>query len=523
MANPFDEQPSPGANPFAEDSDSHAAVVDAGHNPFDEDVFGPSRSMAAMAARDDSNEFNAAAVAELTSVAVSFAVNPFADDAQVRASQAQQELQRMLASADYSDAASPELAAKLASAIEAPSRESLLASSFAAERASYQSQIRMLKMRVRDLESQLGIGVFGSTVSAEERSYSEAILSLTRGRPAALDQFRTREQKERLLAAALASLDGSTVIAVMLYLRASLSSEMLLELVRAYPDSVGFVRSYYLAHGWLAELAELLFASGRFKEAAMMQLSYANQATRPPRERYEALRRCLPHFEGQGAALAWELGMLREHLVLVERQLHVDDADRRAAASGSVQIFQRYPPRTTAHRSVCFTLQYLYFYHRTAPADSALAPASLAKLCAVSEKRALWQELYAVCKLGDWAALKLAGETVKKTGFLGMTGAPKRVPKSVIGFEPFASLASRYGAPPNVVEYFVGLIDDPTLRLKVGARLEAWNAVLDACVLLKSRMRVEQLRAHVLAKYGPVAAVLLLDRIDAALARMPPA
>ncbi|KNC55712.1 uncharacterized protein AMSG_11170 [Thecamonas trahens ATCC 50062] len=417
-----------------------------------------------------------------------------------------------------------------------------------ADLSARDATITALRTRLRSASSRSASSRSASSRSASSRSASSrsassrsasasaatpnpvpaAVAAVLAGAPLALRALPSPAAKAALLTALADRCAGHAVIDVLAGERASLTAAAFYDMLAAAPAAV----PYYLAH---------LRAVGAYPE-----LIAATRALLPPPASAWALLRAalaappdrrLPALEAAAKAAADPAaresprGFLRSsiaaQIALLRIQAKVQKMDAAAAAgSNPPPILLRFPPRPLLGRSVYATAHYLLFYHRAAPDDSVASPRALAAALALSPAAYMRKSALAAAQIGDWELLRSlawAGadyHAARKALAKNPAKARRRKPKSVIGWEPFVAAAVAHDAPPDLVDYFLGLIADPEARIKLATRCKHWAVVARTLESLADLHRLRQLRAFIIRKHGRFGDVRLLDLVDGALARL---
>uniref|UniRef100_A0A0N5AJU2 Vps16_C domain-containing protein n=1 Tax=Syphacia muris TaxID=451379 RepID=A0A0N5AJU2_9BILA len=227
---------------------------------------------------------------------------------------------------------------------------------------------------------------------------------LRNGEPVSLDLYRSHLQKMNLLEAALSSLDGNAIIAVVLFLKRSMSESLFYDVLLRNPIAT----DHYLAvlkqtnqfETLITALSYSLSALGRFEDASMVEYSVACRQHTPEQKVYQLKKSLSNSFSNP--ALADEAKIVNEYIDLLERQIPVEAADEKAISSGSNEFVKFPKQHSLIDEPLYKTLFYCCLYHYDLPMNVLSSPLSLKELFQVNEKQFAWISISALSKLERW-------------------------------------------------------------------------------------------------------------------------
>uniref|UniRef100_A0A8B9JB62 Spermatogenesis-defective protein 39 homolog n=1 Tax=Astyanax mexicanus TaxID=7994 RepID=A0A8B9JB62_ASTMX len=272
-------------------------------------------------------------------------------------------------------------------------------------------------------------------------------------------RMRKGRDKLLLLDEAVSLHDGNVITAVLIYLKRSLSKEILFREL--------MVREVALRHyvHYLKEMGEQKLLLMQYKE----HLNIKDEG-----RRRDFLKSCLSLPFSQDDAMH-----VQDHYTLLERQIIIEANDKR----GEAEIFRKYPRKASIlNMPLITTLYYSCFYHYGEPEGTFSSPANIRKTFRISEKQYILTALGARAKLKSWFDVDSLFNT---KNWLGYT--KKRSP---IGFHRVVDILQKNNAPAQVLQEYVNLIDDPELRLSLAQKYKCHDIVIDTYKDLKDRQQL---------------------------------
>ncbi|KAG7233579.1 hypothetical protein INR49_006854 [Caranx melampygus] len=231
-------------------------------------------------------------------------------------------------------------------------------------------------------------------------------------------------------------------------------------------------------------LLELFRALGRTEDVALLQykehLSIADE-----NKRRDFLKSCLSlPFSPEDSV------HVQDHYTLLERQIIIEATDRQAERGGKVEIFQKFPRRASIlNMPLITTLYYCCFYHYTEPEGTFSSPLNIRQTFKISEKQYFVTALAARAKLKAWPDLDAL---FTSRNWLGFTR--KRSP---LGFHRVVDILQKNSAPTQVLQEYVGLVDDAELRINLAQRHKCHDIVINTYRDLKDRQQLLGYRGKV--------------------------
>ncbi|XP_077442893.1 spermatogenesis-defective protein 39 homolog isoform X2 [Stigmatopora argus] len=319
---------------------------------------------------------------------------------------------------------------------------------------------------------------------AGDRSPREVVDRMRRGKAASLEPFRCLSEKMELLDSAVAAHDGDVVTAVLIFLKKSLSQEVLFGQLASRRTALMHFVNYLSESGQRRLLLELYRSLGRREDAALLQYR-EHLGIADGNERRDFLNGCLSlSFSPEDRA------HVRDQMALLERQMLLEAADAEAQRSGKAEIFQKYPRKASVlHLPLVTTLYYCCFYHYERPEGSSDGPAELRRSFKISDKQFLVTALSALAKRKSWSHVDAL---FTRRSWLGFTRK-----KSPLSFRKVVEVLHRNGAPSHVLQDYVGLVEDVDARLALARKHKCHDLVIETYRELKERRPLQAYRGQV--------------------------
>ncbi|XP_055496145.1 spermatogenesis-defective protein 39 homolog [Leucoraja erinacea] len=312
----------------------------------------------------------------------------------------------------------------------------------------------------------------------------ETVRQMQKGRMYSLERFRSLKDKLHLVDEAVRMHDGNVITAVLIYLKKTLSKEVLFRELGYRQVALQQFVHYLKETGQQKLLMEMLKAMGRTEEAALLQykehLSIKNHI-----KKTEYLKSCI------GLPFASDdSGFVEDHYSLLDRQIIIEENDKRVEASGQMEVFRKHPRKASIlHMPLVTTLYYSCFYHYGESEGTFSSPANLKTTFKISDKQYLLTTLAARAKLKAWRDVDGLFTT---KNWLGYT--KKKAP---IGFHRVVDILHKNNAPVEVVQEYIALVDNTELKLNLGTKYKCHNIVIDTYRDLKDRQQLIQYRSKV--------------------------
>uniref|UniRef100_A0A8C2D7B4 Spermatogenesis-defective protein 39 homolog n=1 Tax=Cyprinus carpio TaxID=7962 RepID=A0A8C2D7B4_CYPCA len=304
-------------------------------------------------------------------------------------------------------------------------------------------------------------------------SPEETVRRMQKGRAFSLEKFRSLQDKLLLLDEAVAVYDGNLITAVLMYLKKSLSKEILFQELMARDVALRHYVHYLKEMGEQKLLVELMKALGRTEDMALMQYK-EHLNIKDEGQRRDFLKSCLGLPFSQDDATH-----VQDHYTLLERQIIIEASDKKADA----EIFKKFPRKASIlNMPIITTLYYSCFYHYGESEGTYSSPANIRKTFRISEKQYILTALGARAKLKSWFDVDSLFNT---KNWLGYT--KKRSP---VGFHRVVDILQKNSAPVNVLQEYVNLIDSPELKLSVALKYKCHDIVINTYRDLKDRQEL---------------------------------
>uniref|UniRef100_A0A665X6H7 Spermatogenesis-defective protein 39 homolog n=1 Tax=Echeneis naucrates TaxID=173247 RepID=A0A665X6H7_ECHNA len=289
-----------------------------------------------------------------------------------------------------------------------------------------------------------------SLFKGDDWSPEETIHRMQQGKVVSLERFRSLQDKLLLLDFSVRAHDGNIITAVILFTLTSIIRVLFRELESRQTALRHFI--HYLTeirdHRLLLELLS---------------------------KRRDFLKSCLnlPFSPEESAHV-------QDHYTLLERQIIIEATDRLAEHAGKVEIFQKFPRRASIlNMPLITTLYYCCFYHYNEPEGTYSSPLNIRHTFRISEKQYFVTVLAARAKLKAWSDLDAL---FTSRNWLGFTKK-----KSPLSFHRVVDILQKNSAPTQVLQEYVGLVDDADLRIGLAQKHKCHDIVINTYRDLKDR------------------------------------
>ncbi|KAI5619847.1 spermatogenesis-defective protein 39-like [Silurus asotus] len=304
-------------------------------------------------------------------------------------------------------------------------------------------------------------------------SPEETIKRMRKGKAYSMERFRSLQDKLLLLDEAVSAHDGNIITAVLIYLKKSLSKEILFRELMLREIALRHYIHYLKEMGEQRLLVELMKSLGRTEDMAVMQYK-EHMNIKDEGDRRDFLKKTLSLPFSQDDATH-----VQDHYTLLERQIIIEANDKK----GEAEIFKKYPRKASIlNMPIITTLYYACFYHYGESEGTFSSPANIRKTFRISEKQYILTALGARAKLKNWFDVDSLFNT--KT-WLGYT--KKRSP---IGFHRVVDILQKNSAPVQVLQEYITLIDDSELKLGLAQKYKCHDVVIDTYRDLKDRQQL---------------------------------
>ncbi|XP_053330608.1 spermatogenesis-defective protein 39 homolog [Spea bombifrons] len=316
-------------------------------------------------------------------------------------------------------------------------------------------------------------------------SIEDSVRRMQKGKNCSLERFRSLKEKLQLLDVAVRLHDGNVITAVLIFLKKTLKSEILfreLELREvALRHFIHFLRETS-EHQILMDLLRFL---ERAEELALCKYrEHLNIGNADERRDFLKTHCISLPFSPEDAS------HVQDHYTLLERQIIIEANDRHLEAAGQEQMFRKHPRKASLlFMPLVTTLFYCCIYHYTEGEGTFSSPANLRKTFKIPEKLFILTALAARAKLHAWSDVDALFTT---KNWLGYT--KKRAP---VGFHRVVEILHKNGAPTQVVQDYVRLVEDSETRLALGSKYKCHDVVIDTYRDLKERQQLMVYRCKV--------------------------
>ncbi|KAK1874772.1 Spermatogenesis-defective protein 39 like [Dissostichus eleginoides] len=226
-------------------------------------------------------------------------------------------------------------------------------------------------------------------------SPEETVQRMQHGKAVSLEKFRSLQDKLLLLDFSVSANDGNVITAVLIYLKRTLSKELLFRELQSRQTALRHLICYLRESRDHRLLQELFRALGRTEDVAYKEhLSIADE-----NKRRDFLKSCL------GLPFSPEdFSLVQDHYTLLERQIIIEATDRQAERGGKLEIFQKFPRKASIlNMPLITTLYYCCFYHYSEAEGTFSSPLNVRQTFKISEKQFFVTALAARAKLKAWS------------------------------------------------------------------------------------------------------------------------
>ncbi|XP_034055122.1 spermatogenesis-defective protein 39 homolog isoform X1 [Gymnodraco acuticeps] len=310
-------------------------------------------------------------------------------------------------------------------------------------------------------------------------SPEETVQRMQHGKVVSLEKFRSLQDKLLLLDFSVSANDGNVITAVLIYLKRTLSKEVLFRELQSRQTALRHLICYLRESRDHRLLQELFRALGRTEDEALLKykehLSIADE-----NKRRDFLKTCLSlPFSPE------DLALVQDHYTLLERQIIIEATDRQAERGGKL------PTKTMPilNMSLITTLYYCCFYHYSEAKNTFSSPLNVRQTFKISEKQFFVTALAARAELKEWLDVD-ALFTCRN--WLGFTKK-----KSPLSFQRVVDVLQKNSAPTQVLQDYVALVDDAELRITLAQKHKCHDIVINTYRDLKDRQQLLVYRGKV--------------------------
>ncbi|XP_030627714.1 spermatogenesis-defective protein 39 homolog isoform X2 [Chanos chanos] len=312
----------------------------------------------------------------------------------------------------------------------------------------------------------------------------ETVRRMQRGRVYSLEKFRSLQDKLLLLDEAVSAHDGNVITAVLIYLKKSLSKEILFRELMCREVALRHYVHYVKEMGEQRHLLDLLKALGRTGDMALMQYK-EHLNMKDENRKKEFLKSCLSLPFSQDDA-----SHVMDHYTLLERQIIIEAADKKAESMGQMDVFKKFPRKASIlNMPIITTLYYSCFYHYGEPEGTYSSPVNIRKTFRISDKQYILTALGARAKLKSWVDVDSLFNTKGWFGYM--------TKKSPVGFHRVVDILHKNNAPLQVLQAYLNLIDDTELKISLAQKYKCHDVAINTYRDLKDRQQLIVYRGKV--------------------------
>ncbi|XP_019627331.1 PREDICTED: spermatogenesis-defective protein 39 homolog [Branchiostoma belcheri] len=344
------------------------------------------------------------------------------------------------------------------------------------------TEVSKLETEIQFLRRQVQLGERARWTSLPVK---ETIKRIILGQPYSLEAYKSLEDKLALLDAAIKMHDGDAITIAVLFLKKTVRKNIFQQELIKRPVAINHLIHFLWCHYDLDDLEEIYRILGRMEDVFVLKYK---QALAPSKAagRAQSIAAVVRSFQ-HDSSLAPDSTLLLDQCTLLQRQIQIEEEDKKIAASGKHPVFREHPPK--AHlplTPLTTTLYYCSFYHYNESDSSLSSPLSIKRDFQISDKQYTWSTLNALAKLHRWKEIEAL--LTSKNWF----GGTKM--KACIGFEKVVDILSKQKAPVDILSKYLPYIEDPNERLALAAKLKCHRTVVDTLIQLKDRTALEDYR-----------------------------
>ncbi|GFG32980.1 hypothetical protein Cfor_09872 [Coptotermes formosanus] len=301
----------------------------------------------------------------------------------------------------------------------------------------------------------------------------DTITKILLGHPYSLELYRSLKSKAELLDAAVAVGDGNAMLAVVLFLVRTLKKSYVHQLLRTRPDAVAQYCQYLSTRLQVHELTDLLEMLGESREASMKQFQLAVCGTMNPLRRLQNLKSCLRnHFSLPDNK---DRPLVDNYIKLLEWQLAMAGTDAEVA-------------KVLLGQPVLSSLAYTCQHHWGEPRGRLSSPQTLSEQQGVSDRQFQWTVLTVQASKQSW-------DDIEKL-FITKSWMGGKKLKAALPMEQVVMQLHAHGAPRDILNKYLDLIDNVDKRVKLEQKLQSNKVFVDV------NNKVEELENLLPLKYS---------------------
>ncbi|KAF2356222.1 hypothetical protein FHG87_013022 [Trinorchestia longiramus] len=359
------------------------------------------------------------------------------------------------------------------------------------------SNCSTLEQEVALLSNQLQASFSRSNVAL---AVPATVHAMCTGQPYSLHCYRSLQEKQELVAAALRAAHTQTLVAVLVFCRNTLSRQLFMQELERSPVAAQSYVCFLKQRRQYSDAVEVLQALGRQEEAALLRyrqcLSISDHA-----KKVSALS-SLTSSSLTSPHLAHYRTIINDHVDLLERQKIIDDQD---AKNTSSPLFVEYPRASRVYGTpLLTTLYYCSMYHWNDGRGTATAacPSSFRQTYRLTDRQYLWAVVRGRARVKHFYLPEQLPSllSTRSGGMLGsLSGALSAVSSSLAGstrpllppdrlLDALASAA----APAAVLAAYLAQVEPKELRLRLAQHYDVTTAVVEVLVALKDRAALQQ-------------------------------
>ncbi|PIK47182.1 putative spermatogenesis-defective protein 39-like [Apostichopus japonicus] len=313
-------------------------------------------------------------------------------------------------------------------------------------------------------------------------SIADLVSRIITGENFSLEPYKSLKDKLALLDAVVGYHDGNAILAVVMFLKRTLSKSLFHEELHKRPDAA----NQYIAFLKVRQdddVAKEMGKLARTDDAAMWRFKIASEEHNPE-ARCRAVSNCYSvSFRGIESR-EFEAEVVQQYDALLSKQVVIEPEDARLQHEEK-SPFKENPRKASLYfQPLITTLFYCCLYHYFDPETSYSSPQVFKRDFKLTDKQYLYTALRARSTIKDWDSIE--------TLFTAKNWRGKAKFKAPMKFEKVVEILAGMNAPIDIVDKYLRLVEDVEIRLVLANRYQCHMVILDALCDLKDRQRLVQ-------------------------------
>ena len=336
-----------------------------------------------------------------------------------------------------------------------------------------------------------------TTYSVQENTGSilnpaDIIRDIFIGRHTWIGRFRELSKKRELLQLSLQTYDQNTIFSILLFLKQTLTNEVLLELLNNIPNSKIHYYTLLQKKGLEIELISTTHTCGDYEKCGLLKLKQARRSPDPYKQLL-MMKDCEIYFKKFNLTRLAEFVADEHELLDSQLSIHEYEKSNRPSQDGiyGIEIFS--PILKTPNYT---TLYYLCLQHFNSTHQLS-SPTNFQSRFNISNAHFLWIALSARAQLKDWPCVEGILKKYQTKSWFGKSKAntfvisPERIVEIFYQKDPAAWNETGRELRDNLLMNLLNQIDNLEDRYLWGFNFLCHPIVIDTLVKLKSKKRLE--------------------------------